>query len=210
MCPRAALSHLRPDPGDATSTGPAVPASTGGLDDEHVAGPDLHRVSPADLLDGAVGALDPLATEGSGLAAGHAVRRDPAMAAEQGERHRREETQPASPTTAAAVPARPTAAAPDLVALEPHGEAPLENLGVGQPGVRHVRLHDVGAVEAWPGAGAAGHGLVVLVTVVAEGQVVHRARTLGLRPERGVQGSGHGLRGLDVARDDRGGVAGRE
>ena len=49
----------------------------------------------------------------------------------------------------AAVPASGAArAGADLVAVQPHREAELEHLGVGQARVGHVRLHDAGAVEA--------------------------------------------------------------
>src|ERR1044072_1665387 len=65
-------------------------------------------------------------------------------------------------------------------------------------------LYGVGAVEAVARARAAGHGLVVLDAVVAEGDVVHRAGALGLDAERRVEGAGDGLGGLDVP-GDRGG-----
>ena len=75
----------------------------------------------------------------------------------------------------AALAAAAARAVPDPEAFEPHREAPLEHLGIGQPGVRHVRLHHVGAVEVRAGAGAPCDGLIVLVALVAEGEVVHGA-----------------------------------
>ena len=61
--------------------------------------------------------------------------------------------------------------------------------------------------KSGPAPGAAADGLVVLVAIVAEGEVVHRALRRGQHPERAVQRVGDALRGLDVAGDHRGGVA---
>ena len=111
----------------------------------------------------------------------------------------------------AAVPAaRAAAAGPDPVGLEQHRVAPLEHLGVGEPGVGHLGLHHVGAVEAVARARAAGHRLVVLVAVVPERHVVHRPGPLGHHPQRRVQRAGDDLGGLHVARGDRGRIFGRE
>src|SRR5205814_1258056 len=78
----------------------------------------------------------------------------------------------------AAVPAATTAAAaPDLVRVDAHRVAPLEDPGVGEARIGHVRLHRVGAVETLARAGAAGDGLGVLVALVADGDLHadHRA-----------------------------------
>ena len=50
-------------------------------------------------------------------------------------------------------------------------------------------------------------GLVILVAVVAEGEVVHRALGRGHDAERAVERVGDALRGLDIAGDDGGRVA---
>ena len=56
-----------------------------------------------------------------------------------------------------------------------HGKARLEDLGVGEARVRHVRLHGRAAIEGWARTGAARDGFVVLHPRIAEGEVVHRA-----------------------------------
>ena len=154
----------------------------------------------------AVGVLDPVPAERARLAAGQAERRDAAVPGQRADGHRLAEPQPPD-TAVAAVPAAPAAAArPDPVGLHQHRVAPLEHLGVGEPGVGHLGLHHVGAVEAVARARAAGHRLVVLVPLVAERHVVHRARTLRHHAQRRVQRPGDDLRGLHVARRDRGRV----
>src|SRR5258706_233739 len=52
---------------------------------------------------------------------------------------------PAGPGAAPAAPGR------YLMPLEAARVPPLEHLGIGEPGVSHVGLHHVGAVEAVPG-----------------------------------------------------------
>ena len=103
-----------------------------------------------------------------------------------------------------------TAAAPDGELPQQHRETPFEHFGIGEPRVRHVRLHDGRPVEPVAGPGAGPHGFVVLVPLVAEGDVVHRPGSLGLHTQRGEQRAGDRLRGLDVAGDNRGRVGRRE
>ncbi len=124
-----------------------------------------------------------------------------------GSRKRTRRTPPSPPRQ------RPGAAraGADRVALQPHREAELEHLGVGQARVGHVGLHD--AVPSKPptrpsasnaaGARAAGDRLVVLVARVAEGEVVHRALAGRHHAERAVERVGDAGRGLDVAGDHR-------
>ena len=64
-------------------------------------------------------------------------------------------------------------------------------------------LHDRRAVKARPRAGAARDRLVVLVGLVAEGEVVHRALAGCHEAQRAVQRVGDAGRGLDVARHHR-------
>jgi hypothetical protein len=73
-------------------------------------------------------------------------------------RKRTRRTPPSPPRQRPAPPDRR-----DGVAVQPHREAELQHLGVGQARVGHVRLHHAGAVEAGAGAGAARDRLVVLV-----------------------------------------------
>ncbi len=115
-----------------------------------------------------------------------------------------------SRAVAAAMPPAPPLPLPDRERLEPHRKAPFEHLGIGEPRIGHVRLHDARAVEVRTGAGAARDRLVVLVRVVAEREVVHRPLRGRQHAERAVQRVGDRLRRLDVARDDRGRIARRE
>ena len=186
--------------------GRSVSSPARGLDHEHIAGFDVHRVAAVHGGDGPAWVLDPVPAERARLAPGQPERRDAAVPGQRADGHRLAEPQPPDAAVAAA-PAAPAAAArPDPVGLHPHRIAPLEHLGVGEPGVGHLGLHHVGAVEAVAGPGAAGHGLVVLVPLVAERHVVHRPRPLRHHPQRRVQRPGHDLGGLHVARGDRGRV----
>ncbi len=54
-----------------------------------------------------------------------------------------------------------------------------------------------------PGAGAAGDRLIILVPVVAEGEVVHRALRRRHHPHGAIERVGDALRGLDIAGDHR-------
>jgi hypothetical protein len=64
-------------------------------------------------------------------------------------------------------------------------------------------MHRRCAVETRPRAGAAADRFVVLMAVVAEGEVVHRALGGGHHAERAVEGIHHALRRFHVARDHR-------
>jgi len=88
-----------------------------------------------------------VAAEGAGGASLEAEGGDPAVAAERADRHRLQEPDPADSAVAAAPAANAAAAGPDRIGLEDDGIAPFEHLGVGEPGVRHLRLDHVGPVE---------------------------------------------------------------
>jgi len=92
--------------------------------------------------------LDPVAAEGARLAAGHPERGDAAVAGQRGNGHGLAEPEPADAAVPAVPAARAAAAGPDPVGLQQHRVAPFEHLRVGEPGVGHLGLHDVGAVEA--------------------------------------------------------------
>src|SRR5439155_24844591 len=85
----------------------SVAAAPGRLDDEHVAGLDVHRVAAVHRRHPAVGVLDPVAAEGARLAAGQAEGRDAAVAGERGNGHRLVEAEPADAAVAAAPAAGP-------------------------------------------------------------------------------------------------------
>src|ERR1700761_74471 len=99
-------------------------------------------------------------------------------------RKRRRRAAPAPPG------ARAAAAVTDRVGLKADRVAPFEDFGVGEAGVRHLRLDHVGAVEALACSRAARDRLVVLVPIVAERHVVHRARAFGHGIQRGVDRAG--------------------
>jgi hypothetical protein len=183
----------------------AVASAAGGFDDEYVAGSHVGGVTAAECGHRAVGAFDAVGAERAGLAARHAVRGHPAVLGQRGDRHGFLEADTAHRSVAAAPPSGASAAVPDGELLQEDGQPPLQDLGVGEPRVRHVGLYDVGAGEAVPRAGAGGDGLVVLVAGVAEGDVVHRPGALRLHAEGRVQGAGDRLGGLHVSGDDGGG-----
>src|SRR5437773_2567905 len=54
---------------------------------------------------------------------------------------------------------------------------------------------------------AAGDGLVVLVDIIAEGEIIHGALRGSQHTERAVERVGDRLRRLDIAGDDGGGIA---
>src|SRR5690606_27350211 len=97
---------------------------------------------------------------------GHAERAASAAVGEDRGGHRFEKAHPSHATVAAAPAAVAARADADRVAVEPYREAQLEHLRVGEPGVRHVRLHDAGPVESGARARAAGDRLVVLIALV--------------------------------------------
>src|SRR5581483_8004108 len=87
--------------------------------------------------------------------------------------------------------------------LEENRKPELEDLRIGEARIGHVGVDRVGAVEA--GAvveharrRARADRLVILVTRVAEGEVVHRALRRGERAERTEEAVGDVLAGLDI------------
>ena len=103
-----------------------------------------------------------------------------------------------------------------------HRVASFKDLGVGDAGVCHVRVHAAGAVPGGAGAGAAGDGFVVaealcgrgrgggVVAAEAEGEVVAVALGGGAGGEGEEDHVGDALRREDVAADHGGFVRGRE
>ncbi len=101
------------------------------------------------------------------------------------------------------MPTRAAAAATDREAFNDNREARLQHFRIGQPGVGHVGMHRVAAVVVRSRAAAAANGLVILVALIAEGEVVHRPLRRRLHAERAVERIGDRLRGLDVTGDYR-------
>src|SRR6059036_1479204 len=65
----------------------SVASAAGGFDDEYVAGADVRGVASGERGDRAVRVLHPVGAQRPGLAARHAVGRDPAVLGERGDRH---------------------------------------------------------------------------------------------------------------------------
>jgi hypothetical protein len=118
-----------------------------------------------------------VAAKGRDLAAGHSV------VTVTGDRNRS--------FRVAAVPAAPLSLATRALRgwrIPPAAPGSVfQHLRVGHPGVGHVALHSIAAVEARPGAGAARDGFVVLEAVIAPDEVVHRALRRRDHPQRAVQ-----------------------
>src|SRR5262249_31690008 len=153
----------------------AVTAATRRLNDEDVAGTHRDRVRAAETLARAVGALDPVAADRTRLPAGHAVRRLDAMAGENCRGHRLAKAHAADDAVAAALSPCTTGAATNGEAFEQYRETPFQHFRIGQARIRHVGVNRVGPIEIGPGAGAAADRLVILVALIAEGEIVHRA-----------------------------------
>ena len=88
-----------------------------------------------------------------------------------------------------------------------NGEARLQYFGVGQAAVGHMCLYDRRAVKAGPRARSTCDGFIILVSVVAEGEIVHRPLRTRHHTQRTKQGIGNHLACLDIARNDRSGIA---
>ena len=89
---------------------------------------------------------------------------------------------------------------------EAHGVALLDDLGIGDGGVGHVRVQGMSAVVAISSAGATGDGFVVAEACAAEEEIVHRALAAGLEAEGFDEGIDEALANFDIATDD-GGIA---
>src|SRR5262245_42613743 len=162
--------------------GRAEAATAGRLDDKHVTRAKLGLVGTAQVRACPVGVLDPVPTALPRQTSRHTVRRNAAVAREYRCSHVLEEPNaPGAPGSATPAPCTARAAT-DLVAFQQDGEAPLEHFRIGKPGIGHVGLHDIGAVESRErraigrelqpaGARAAGDRLVVLVLLVPECEI---------------------------------------
>src|SRR5919106_6392408 len=121
-----------------------VAATAGSLDDQHVAGADLDGVAAVQVDDGSVGALHPIAAEGTRCTAREAVRWHPAVAGERADGHRLPEAKPPDGSVASPPPAVAATGTPYREGVHQHRVAPLQDLWIGQPRVGHVRLNDRG------------------------------------------------------------------
>ena len=97
-----------------------------------------------------------------------------------------------SHTAVATAPASGAArATTNLVAQQPHRETELQHFGVGQARVGHVGLDHIGAIKARACTAAARDGLVVLVALIAEGEIVHRGLATRHHTQCAIQGIGN-------------------
>ena len=101
---------------------------------------------------------------------------------------------------------------PDRITLQAHRKAQLEHFRVSQARIGHMRLDHCRPVEAAgemalrvesaAGARAARNRLVVLVALVAEGEIAHGVGPRSHDAERAIKGIGDRHRGLDIAGND--------
>src|SRR5690606_25536326 len=85
-------------------------------------------------------------------------------------------------------------------------KAPLQYFGVGQARIRHMGLHGVGAIKIETSTGASGDGFVILIALIAEGEIVHRALCGRHRAESSEESICHGLARLDISSDHGSGI----
>ena len=210
--PVPVANWLRTSRGEADRQVPgcAISPRGRGLDDDRLAGVDHGRVAAFELLDRAVLAPHRVLARLTGLAARHAERRHDAVAGQQRAVHFLQEADGAADAVARVPLALAARALADVEVLQHHRIAEFENLRIGETRVGHVRVHGVGAVEAGAGGRAGADRLVVLIRLVAEVEVVHRALRAGERAERAEQAVGHRLAHLDIAGDDGGGIFRRQ
>src|SRR5438105_8657744 len=164
----------------------AVTAAARRLDDEHLVFLHLDLEGRTEVLARAVDALHPVAADLARRTACHAERRHAAVVGEHGSGHGFEKAYAPLAAVTAAISACAAAAAAHSEFFEAHRKTPLENLGIGEPRVGHVRLHHAGAVEIRTRTRATGNRLVILIGFVAEGEVVHAALRRGERAKGAV------------------------
>src|SRR3954470_2564906 len=153
----------------------AVAPAARTLNDKDVSRGHLGLVERPQLFATSVRTLHVIFSRLAGFAARHAMRPHAPVAREDGRGHRLEKAH--APHGAVAAVPLPTAARAlaHREALEAHREAPLEHFRIGQAGICHMGLHDVRAIEARARTRAAADRFVVLIALVAEREVVHRA-----------------------------------
>ena len=98
----------------------------------------------------------------------------------------------------------------DVEVFQQHRETGFQNFRVGQARIGHVGVHGIGTVETGTGGRAGADGFVILIFVIAEGQIIHRALRCGHGLGRAEQAVGDSLTDLDIARHDRRRILRRE
>src|ERR1051325_7366752 len=184
------------------------PPAAGRLDRERRARGEVAGFDRAQVQGGSIGQPQDLPAGPPGPTAVGPIRRDDAVLGQERDRYRLEEGVLAGRPVATPAAAGAARAGTQLESLEPHREALLQDLGVGDARVGHMGVDGVGAVLLWRRAAAAADRLVIAEAGVAEDQVVHGA--LGARGEaEGLEQRVHdALAGLAVARGDGGAARG--
>ena len=151
--------------------------------------------------------FDAVVAGGAVLSTGEAVGRHLAVAGYDVGGHGLQKAHPANGAVATVAAAGAAGALAYGKGFQHHREMPFEHFRIGEARVGHVGVHRVGAVLKGRGTGAATDGFVILMDVVAPDKVVHRALSGGDGLQGAEQGVNQVLGGLDVAGDDRRGVA---
>ena len=79
---------------------------------------------------------------------------------------------------------------------------PLKNFGVGEPGVGHVRVDRRSPIVTGSSTRPATDRLVILMSAVSKGEVVHRSLAGGRYPQCTQQRIRDGLPGLNIPGHD--------
>ena len=174
-----------------------------------VAGLHVHACTGRQLLLRSVRANDQVLAGRSRCAACQAKGRHAAAIGQDACLHRFEEADAADDAVASVPLACAARTAPDRKPFEHDGKAAFQYFRIGQARIRHVGLHRIGPVEPASVGDRSGtrttrDSLVILVTRIAEGQVVHHPLRSGKRAQRAEDRVGHDLAGLDISGDDGG------
>ena len=135
----------------------------------------LVSAQPGSDLDAAVVAADRVAATLASAPAHHAGIGDVAETAEDRGLHRPQETDAPQRAVARALLALAAGAAANVEILEHHRKAGFQHFGIGEARIGHVNVNGARAVKAGARRRAGADGLVILIGVVAEGEVVHRS-----------------------------------
>src|SRR6185437_7353420 len=111
-----------------------------------------------------IGSLDSILTHGSRSAALHAERAVASPVAQYGRGHGLQEANTPDAAVAAPLAARAAGAGSNLIGFETHGKAKLQDFGIGEPRIGHMRLDHAGAVEFRARPGTSGDGTSVVQT----------------------------------------------
>lgn len=109
------------------------------------------------------------------------------MRCERRYRHHFQKPHGAAYSVATAVSSAATGTLPDSEFFHQNRKTDLKYLGIGKTGVRHVRMHRVGAVKIGTGTGAATDRFVILDRLITPDKIVHGALRSGNHAQRAVE-----------------------